>query len=447
MRQHPALAAVLGLLVLTLLLALSSRINAFARVEWIVPLLLLSHVAWWRATQVRWRPRAVFVVCALLCACAMLALPFAEDDHHRYLWDGYITATTGSPYGIPPAAYFGDETLPAEMHAVLDAVNHPQVATIYGPLLQWLFLSIHLLSPANSHLLRAALVAMHLLAVGLALRHLPPRHVALVAWNPLLIHAGLMNLHPDFLLGWLLLAGTLVARRGRLLSTGVLAGLALAIKVSALAVLPLLWLAAGERHACHQRHSLHRIRLALPAAVTCVAVIALIYTPFWGNASGNATDAAGLAVFATQWQFNAGVFAWLAGGLGTGVARPMVALMIAAGIGWLTLQRLEHRRSPMSIAESVVAGFGLLLILSPVINAWYLLWLLPCAALTRWLSPWVTAAALSFTFFTHGQLGLPGDRFELHWLASATQWTAIAMALGHDFGRHRHLARTFHEVA
>ena len=36
------------------------------------------------------------------------------------------------------------------------------------------------------------------------------------------------------------------------------------------------------------------------------------------------------------------------------------------------------------MAVCVCAELGLLLILSPVINAWYVLWLLPCAALTRW---------------------------------------------------------------
>jgi len=442
-KQLGAHTALFSLLALTAMLALSSGVSALSHVEWIVPLLLLTHIAWWRASRLRLPPRTVFAICALLCSLAMLASPFAEDDHFRYLWDGYLAATTGSPYGVAPAAYFGDGSLPAEMQSVLDAVNHPQVATIYGPSLQWLFLGNHLLSPANPQLLRATLVVLHLLATGLALRHLPSRQVALIAWNPLLIHAGLMNLHPDFLLGWLLLAASIAARRGNFLITGVLGGLALGVKVAALGVLPLLWLEAGEQRTRFQRiRSCQRIRAALLAAAISLATFALTYLPFLSNISRFATDADGLAVFATQWQFNAGGFALLVGGLGTDVARPVAAALIAAGVGWLVLQRLVRRRPNLSIAESVVAALGLLLILSPVVNAWYLLWLLPCAALTRWISPWVAAAALSLSFFTHAQLGLPGHRFALHWLAAIAQWAAIGLALCHDFGRHVRSPRT-----
>ncbi len=427
------LAAVVGLVVLVGALAISSRITAWLRIEWIVLLLLLAHLAWWRAVRLQLRAPAVLMVTALLGSSAMLALPVAEDDHFRYLWDGYITATTGSPYGVAPAAYFGDGSVPAPMQAVLDGVNYPQVATIYGPALQWIFFVSHLLGAANQHWLRAILVLLHLGAVTLALRHLPARRVALIAWNPLLVHAGLMNLHPDFLLGWLLLAASMAARRGYCVASGVLGGLALGVKVTALAVLPLLVLAVSGSRARLSRYRFGiPLRGALLATATSVATFALLYLPFL---SSSATEAAGLLVFAAHWQFNPAVFALLDGVLGSDQARPAAAIVVAIGIGLLALQPIVHRRPAMSIAARCVAALGLLLLMSPVINAWYVLWLLPCAALTRWTSPWIAAAALSLTFLTHGQLDLPGHRFELHWLAMLAQWTAIAAALCYDLSR------------
>ena len=80
---------------------------------------------------------------------AFVAVPVMEDDHHRFLWDGYRFAATGDPYAKPPQARFGDDTVPAEFRAVLDRINHPDVPTIYGPLTEWAFRLSHAIAPAR----------------------------------------------------------------------------------------------------------------------------------------------------------------------------------------------------------------------------------------------------------------------------------------------------------
>jgi len=78
-----------------------------------------------------------------------LTFPVLEDDFYRYMWDGWQVANSGFPYAQSPATYFGDTTLPPEMSAVLDGINYPDVATVYGPFLQLLFGLGYFLAPGQ----------------------------------------------------------------------------------------------------------------------------------------------------------------------------------------------------------------------------------------------------------------------------------------------------------
>ena len=75
----------------------------------------------------------------LLRLIATQASPLLEDDHFRYLWDGLRTATSFAPYRLPPSAFFGNSDLPPRWQDILGGINNPDIQTIYGPLLQWLF--------------------------------------------------------------------------------------------------------------------------------------------------------------------------------------------------------------------------------------------------------------------------------------------------------------------
>jgi hypothetical protein len=82
-----------------------------------------------------------------------------------------------------------------------------------------------------------------------------------------------------------------------------------------------------------------------------------------------------------------------------------------------------------------------MLALSPVVNAWYLAWLLPCAMLTRWRTPWAAAAALPLSMLTAGELGLAGDPFAIPGPIAALQWSIVIGALMLDVQAQRRRAR------
>lgn len=402
--------------------AIASRIPALARVEVVLVLVLLSHLTWLAAVHARPQRLVVLGVTAILVLLCMCANPVAEDDYWRFLWDGYRNATDASPYGRPPADWFGDESLPREMQRVLDGINYPEVPTIYGPLLQALFAAAHAIAPADPRGLAVLFGLLHLSCVALAMRRLPAHRVAMVAWNPLLLQQCLMNLHPDFLLGWLMLAVVLAARRGAAARAGALLAVAAAIKIPALLAAPTAWIAATRGRPT-------MIATLIRGAAACGLVLGALYAPFLGPGG---SDAMGLAAFARDWTFNPALFAVLAWGIGDPGAR-IFAAVLAAAIGVWVAVGVSRSRA----AAAVVLALGALLALAPVINPWYLTWLLPLATLTRWHTPWVAAAALMLSTLTVGELGMPGDPFAIPAPVAAAQWLIVAAALAVDARAHR----------
>src|SRR5688572_4124569 len=139
--------------------------------------------------------RGVWLIGASLALIGLSGQPLFEDDFYRYLWDGYRTATAGTPYGAAPEAYFADVDVPEKFRSVLDRINNPEVPTIYGPMLQGLFYLGYLVDPANERILRIFWCVANLTLVGMLLHRYPAHRVALYAWNPLVFKEVCLSGH------------------------------------------------------------------------------------------------------------------------------------------------------------------------------------------------------------------------------------------------------------
>lgn len=322
----------------------------------------------------------VLALALLLRLVAVQAAPLLEDDHWRYLWDGLRTATALDPYRLPPSAFFGDSTLTPAWQAVLSGINNPDIPTIYGPVLQGLFAAAHALTPARVGGLQALLLLLDLLLLGLMARLGAPRRALLVyALHPLVLKEAMASAHPDGLLSLLLLLALLAWQRRRALLLGLAMGTALCTKVAALVVLPGLLLPLRGRS--------WRWGAAVLSG-TAVAV-ALFYLPFWW---GGGSDAAALGTFGREWRFNPLLYRAVEALLPPGAARPAAALLIAAGVlglVWRWQRRPQAAQDPPPLDLALL----LLLLLSPVLNPWYWLWLLPLALLRG--QGWLAAATLA----------------------------------------------------
>ena len=346
--------------------------------------------------------------------CGLAGGPFFEDDFYRYLWDGYRFATTGTPYGSAPEAFFGDPGVPAMFHRILDGINYPELQTIYAPVTQVVFLLGYWLKPGSVAALQSILIAVDLATIALLLRLAPAGNVMLYAWCPLVVKEVAFTAHPDGIGVCLLLSAIVLARDHRW-SAAVCLGMAVGAKIFALVLAPLVLVGAS-----------------VGPWVLFVATLAALYAPF---ALQGGTDFESLLVFAREWEFNSAAF-----GLLTTVLRPFEAKLVLGLLCGAFWGRYYFRYSRSS-AREVPRGdwlYGVLLVASPVINPWYLLWLLPFAAIAPSAFAWTASVAVFLGYVTGLNLN-DGDLqpYQQPAWVRPLEFGLILLALAYDLFRRR----------
>ena len=350
--------------------------------------------------------------------CGLAGGPFYEDDFYRYLWDAYRFATTGTPYGAAPEAFFIDPAVPVLFQGVLDGINYPELPTIYGPTTQLVFLLGYWVQPAGVAALQAILIAVDMVTITLLLRLTTPTNVLLYAWCPLVVKEIAFTAHPDGAGACLLLAAIVLARGRRWRGAAVCLGLAAGAKTFGLVLAPLVLARARFRH-----------------WILFGATLAALYGPF---ALQGGTDLESLRVFAREWEFNSALFGLLATAAPRSAARIVLGLAFAAF--WIyVFVRARTDARPVPRGDWI---YGALLAASPVINPWYLLWLLPFAAIHPSVWAWTASGAVLLSYVT----GLNMQDYEMHPYAQPmwARWSEfglIAAGLGCDLFRRRLFGR------
>ena len=356
----------------------------------------------------------VFALALLLRIAAAQATPLLEDDYFRYLWDGFRTATTFDPYRLPPSAFFGNSDLAPLWQDILGGINHPDITSIYGPVLQGLFAAAHAIAPGKVGALQALLVAVDLACLGLLVQQRAGKRWLLAyALHPLILKEAIASAHPDGLVAlWLLLA-LLAWQRRRAVCIGVLLALAMATKVAALVVLPLFLVGRG-------------LRAAVCAAAAFSITLLALYLPM---VAGGGSDAAGLWAFGTQWRFNPLLYRVVEVMLSPSSARAAAAALIVLGLAILARRQRSGKTRPR--ADSALL---LLLLLSPVVNPWYWLWALGPAMMATRLAVVAVAAVGALPYINSTVLKeagwlAAGGSFGVSWPITALQLLVLAGAL------------------
>ena len=347
--------------------------------------------------------------------CGLIGGPFFEDDFYRYLWDGYRFATTGTPYGAVPEAFFVDPGVPAVFHGILDGINHPELPTIYAPVTQAVFLLGYWLHPGSVAALQLIVIVVDLVTIALLLRLAPAGNVMLYAWCPLVVKEIAFTAHPDGVGVCLLLAAIVLARGRRWRGAAVCLGMAVGAKIFALVLVPLVLVGASVRH--------WALFVATPTA---------LYAPFVLHGG---TDFESLHVFARTWEFNSAAF-----GLLKTVLQPFEAklvLGVLVGAFWAGYA-FRYSRSGTPDVPRGDWLYGAFLAASPVINPWYLLWLLPFAAIVPSVWAWTASVAVLLGYVT----GLTLNDYDLQlyqhpsWIRPL-EFGLILVALAYDLFRRR----------
>ena len=360
---------------------------------------------------------SLFLWALVFRICGLIGGPFFEDDFYRYLWDGYRYATAGSPYGAAPEDFFADPSVPALLRGVLDGIDYPELPTIYAPITELVFLLGYWLQPGSVAALQIILIVIDCATLALLLRLAPARNVLLYAWCPLVIKEIAYSAHPDGVGVCLLLAAMMLARSRRWRSAAVCLGLATGAKVLALVLVPLVLVGARTRH-------------WMLWGLTTI----LLYAPF---VLGGGTELESLSVFAKEWEFNSAVFGLLA----TVLERDEVTLLLGSlFVAFWVRYYITYVRGGSFALPRGDWLYGALLFVSPVINPWYLLWLLPFAAVFPSVWAWIASLAVLLSYV----VGLNLNDYSLQAYEQPTwvrplEFGMILLALTYDLFRRRRM--------
>ncbi len=360
--------------------------------------------------------RIIMIFAVLFRLTLLPAAPALSTDMERYLWDGRVVAAGGNPYLSAPA----DRELVDLRDERFDRLEHREVRTIYPPLAQALFAAVAA-TGAGRPGLKIILIACDLLVIILigrllALRRLPRSRVLVYAWNPLAVIevAWSGHLEPAGAALMLLAAGAIIQKRD--LRAVVALTAACLVKL-----LPIVLLVP------FRRAIRPRALLLIPAMVGFAC---------WPFRDAGPALGAGLREYAATWSANESLFglihaaiAWLDPTAALKGAIAAVRSTIPA-TGWL--DRLYDYVYPTYLARAVCAAcvvliawvidrrsrdplrsafllLGAILLFSPTLHPWYLLWILPwlCLYPSR---PWLALTGLLALSYVN--LGFSGDGTE-----------------------------------
>ncbi len=373
----------------------------------------------WRRATLSTRDGLVAVVgVGALCVAAPVAF---SDDLYRFLWDARVASFGIDPYQYAPS----DPALQIARDGLWRQVNNPEVPTIYPPVAQWLFRGMDGLGHAPWSPRLVGLLGH--LGVGFALTRLPAAlgrgddqagvRIGMAFWlNPLALQESALGGHIDVFVGLAVLGFGWALATQRVWRALLFVALASGLKLIGLVLAPLI----GIRDR----------KVMVLALVVCLVPI----VPLIGAGEGTGVTG-GLGQYARRWRGNEGLYggveagaAWAVRHMGeevgttrvrfdqeralfaalqgtrfdprasflgekkqvfdpaefevhviaSALARAMVFLCVvglALGLAW--------RRTPPLVAIRWVLLSVLLL--SPQVHPWYLLWLLPLElALRRW---------------------------------------------------------------
>jgi alpha-1,6-mannosyltransferase len=406
-----------GVALLVSLTLCSRKISSMGEPSFIIPL-AVAGIAYLFAIREffstpKFQPRVIIiglVLSALWHLPFLLMPPGPDDDVHRYVWDGRVQRLGYNPYLVVPS----DPALSGLHTSQTRTLNNPDVPSPYPAGAQLFFRAVTAIHESVFALKSAFVVcdfAIVLILLDLLRRSGQGAHWVLAyAWNPLLATEVAGSGHID-IVGVLLLLVSAAALGRRWRTAAALAfGLAVAVKLLPIVLLPLYWRRV-------------RIRDGVLAAV----VVALLYVPFLNHGR---IPIGSLGTYVQSFRFNDPAFA-----IFERVAAPQLVVGLAVLAGLLTAIWLRSK-APAWTAEFFAWPMAASLLCAPVVYPWYLLWLLPFvqSASTVPIIIWTVSIIPTYYVWHLRTLGrpwlVPGWIMLLEYGAVAT---AAAMVAFHRF--------------
>ncbi len=331
--------------------------------------------------------RQIVFICLALSALwripFLLTAPGADDDIHRYLWDGRLQRLGYNPYNVIPS-----DPAVAGLHTTeTRGLNNPGLPSPYPAGAQLFFRAVTTIHESICAFKIAFVLcdfAIALLLLDMLRRNGQGEHWVLAyAWHPLLATDVAGSGHID-IFGALLLVMSVVAlgRRWRMFAAIAFA-LAVSVKFLPIVLAPLYWR-----------------RLRLRDALIAALVFGSLYVPFLERGR---IPVGSLATYVQSFRFNNPIWAML-----ERVATPHLIAAVAAIVG-LIIATWLRKISTASCDDKWTWPMAGSLAMAPVVYPWYLIWLLPFLRSTSTLPlmVWTVSILQTYVVWHLRSLGRP----------------------------------------
>jgi len=306
-----------------------------------------------------------------------------DDDIHRYVWDGHLQRLGYNPYIVIPS----DPAVKGLHTPETRNLNNPDLPSPYPPGAQLFFRAVTAIQESTFALKIAFVIcefAIVFVLLDVLRNNRQGAHLVLAyAWSPLLAIEVAGNGHIDIVGALLLLVSAAALGRRWRATAAVGLGLAIAVKLLPIILLPIYW---------------KRIRIR--DAALAAAVVGLLYVPFLHHGR---IPIGSLGTYVHNWRFNGPVFAML-----DHVVPPQLLAGIAVLAGLVTATWLRST-APESSPDIFAWPMAASLLCAPAVFPWYLVWLLPFlrSPSTLLLTVWTVSIVPTYVMWHLRTLGRP----------------------------------------
>ena len=336
----------------------------------------------------------LILLVAILARILMLSSdPVLENDYYRYLWDGRVMASGVNPYSYKPLDTALDHLEVPYRHKI----GWKQYGTIYPPVSIGVFALSHIIASDSFAFLKIVLSIFEfatgiLLVFWLQKLKVNPKWSMVYFLNPLVLKEVSNSAHLDSIVVFFSVLAvyqfwqyTKAKQQHKGITSWFFLALATGAKLYPLCFVPYFFKLDTRR---------------LRGIAIFGATLALLYLPF---ISANSHLFNGTEAFAKHWIFNASFYRIFdftipklleVSSLSDYAVEYLLShnrlAKLLVGVIFLSfvIARSARIKSVDDLPRELLHALGLLLILSPVVNAWYLLWLIPFAVMEK-SKPWL----------------------------------------------------------
>ncbi len=306
--------------------------------------------------------------------------PIGSDDIYRYMWDGKVQVNGINPYLYKPI----DKEL-NELHSNIlpTKMNFKEMRTVYFPLSQWLFYVGYKISGENfwayKILIFISIITTIFLLYKILLKlKLENKRLLFFILSPLIYFQFSLDGHLDAYGLPLLISSLYFYINGKKLISAVFLGLSFSVKPIAVVLIPIFFL--------NENSFSDKIKFLIVNLFSfLIQFIPYVF-------SSNPFEA--FFIFSKNWMYNGFIF--------TTINSFFHNNQLSRLITWLLLliSLLPIYFSKIELIKKIYFAITLMIIFSPVVHPWYLIWVLVLIPLVDLTSGFYLVSAISLTSIT-----------------------------------------------